>query len=51
MQSSPSGAGSESMMSDVEHHGKRDLGQPTMAFRLFYYLLIVIASGVMIGIL
>jgi hypothetical protein len=37
------------MMSDVEHHGKRVSGQPTLAFRLIYYLLIVIASGVMIG--
>jgi hypothetical protein len=39
------------MMSDVGHLGRRVFEQPTMAFRLLYYLLIVIASGVMIGIL
>jgi hypothetical protein len=44
-------AASGSTMSDVEHHGKRVFKQPTVAFRLLYYLLIIIASGVMIGIL
>ncbi len=39
------------MMPDLEHRPKRLLGQPTMAFRLLYYLLIVIASGLLIGIL
>ncbi len=38
-------------MSGVENHGKRASEQLTVAFRLLYYLLIVIASGVMIGIL